>query len=761
MKVLKRVVSALLFLIGTIILVGLIKIGLNHHRFTENPFPGGSRESYRQIIFRESGFYGAARETTITPSDVVYLAGFDFNRKSTGVHDNLFAKVLILADGNGNRIAIITLDLLGFMQHDVQILKKELERRGLFYDHQVFVNATHNHSGPDPIGIWGIPYLAESGRDEKYIASVIKVIVDLVEKTLHDLQPVDIYFAETDGQGLSKNLHPSQNIDTEIKVLFVIGKKSGAIATLINFGCHPEAASEDNTLITADFPGVLYKAVSEKLGGITFFINGSLGGLVIPNVKEENFETMEAMGKAVGNKVLESYGTRKKLTLKEISSRKEEVTIPLENKFFWLGFILGIIPGSTLNDGEINTEVNLLKIGELEVITVPGEITPTLGFIIKSMLPEKKMLWSLTNDEIGYILSEKEFVNELYAYERKMSVGSLAGPRIIEAAKKLTAKHRDVLQNLETKYYNYKTWLRQRHLDRSTWVLNWDLQKNAPAELGKGDSFFYTSIFLSALALEGNEAEFTALLSAINRTSYAKGMYPRYWNTFDVSKDPYYQFLLALVYARRAFPENYLVKETLENLIEGIEQNGYYLKNPDGSETTHGGVQAFRAIFATIRGNASPEFYVSLFTLPLSSLALNTARHNYYNNFMYAAQYLIYGETVKGGAARRLLKHSAAIFAKINNNNPYMLMIADIILDKQKYRSRVENILDMFPSNHLPNESDSITNSDVLWQHDPRDWENKNASTIQEFAGVDYLILFQLYRQHYIGGWRTIETAKK
>lgn len=128
---------------------------------------------------------------------------------------------------------------------------------------------------------------------------------------------------------------------------------------------------------------------------------------------------------------------------------------------------------------------------------------------------------------------------------------------------------------LESKYRNYKSWLNQRHLDSGTWVLNWDLKQNQFADFGKGDSLFYTTILLAALALEGNEQEFVTLLGALNQQSFAPGMYPRYHGMFDTSKDPYHTFILALLYGRIAFPENSEVTQTLAGIIDGVKASNY------------------------------------------------------------------------------------------------------------------------------------------------------------------------------------------
>ncbi|MGH7491627.1 MAG: hypothetical protein ACREOO_04460 [bacterium] len=305
---------------------------------------------------------------------------------------------------------------------------------------------------------------------------------------------------------------------------------------------------------------------------------------------------------------------------------------------------------------------------------------------------------------------------------------------------------------LETKYHNYKKWLRDRHLDNQTWVLNWDLRQNQVAEFGKGDALFFSGILLAALAIEKNEAEYIALLQALNRQKFAPGMYPRYPDKFNTSKDQYYPLILALVYGTLTFPEQPLVQETLRELVQAVKEKGYQLKNPDGTNTPHGDMSGFRPIFSLIEGRASLRYYLSLGILPGVSAAIYVADKSYYNNFMIGCQYLMYHLFVKNNFERWSLQRSVKGFAGINKNNPFFLMVRDLILRSREHQDQVEEILATFSEAHLPNDLDPIAHSDVLWQRDPRDWANANTDLVHEYAGIDYMILYQFYTKFYLTG---------
>src|SRR5258706_712120 len=125
-------------------------------------------------------------EADITP-DVkgrkpVWLAGYGMGRRATGVHDPLMARCLVLGDGK-ERIALISVDLIGLQYPAVQEIRK-----GLQDFRYVLVSSTHNHEGPDVVGIWGRGPFSR-GVDDDYVALVVNRVVDVVQKTAENLAP--------------------------------------------------------------------------------------------------------------------------------------------------------------------------------------------------------------------------------------------------------------------------------------------------------------------------------------------------------------------------------------------------------------------------------------------------------------------------------------------------------------------------------------------------------------------------------------------
>src|SRR5262249_28133594 len=108
-------------------------------------------------------------EADITPKGAgdrpVFIAGFGPDRNTPGCHDPLFAWAVVLPPDK-QKIALVSVDLVGFSLESVDRVRKELP--GFDY---VLVSSTHNHNGPDTLGLWG-PSPFVSGIDPDYVKSV-------------------------------------------------------------------------------------------------------------------------------------------------------------------------------------------------------------------------------------------------------------------------------------------------------------------------------------------------------------------------------------------------------------------------------------------------------------------------------------------------------------------------------------------------------------------------------------------------------------
>src|SRR5437762_849861 len=86
----------------------------------------------------------------------VLRAGFGEGRKATRIHDPLMARAVVLEAGK-IKVALVSVDVVGLFREPVERVRQQLP--GFAY---VLVSSTHNHEGPDTLGLWGATF-ASSG----------------------------------------------------------------------------------------------------------------------------------------------------------------------------------------------------------------------------------------------------------------------------------------------------------------------------------------------------------------------------------------------------------------------------------------------------------------------------------------------------------------------------------------------------------------------------------------------------------------------
>lgn len=362
-------------------------------------------------------FMAGASKAKITPEKPVCLAGFNTSRKSEGVHDDLYAKCVVLDDGQ-TTVGLVSLDLIGLFHDDVEKIRKRISEK---YGDSIIIASTHTHSGPDTIGYFSIP----SGVDEEYMDGLEKKVEECVNNAIKSMEHAKLELASIKApSNISKNIRVEGYKDDELSVIKINGLEGKTLATIINYAAHPEILERENKLVSADFVGYLSSKVEEKLGGTAIFLNGALGGMITPRVEGHDFKDAEKTGLKLYETVLNALEKSEIVHNPKISLKQKKFKLYVDNWKFLLLRKLSIIRRKEYEPKHIMTEVNLIRIGPAELVTIPGEAFPSIGFWVKDQMNEKyKFVIGLGNDEIGYIMTRKEFKDKLYSYEQSMSLG--------------------------------------------------------------------------------------------------------------------------------------------------------------------------------------------------------------------------------------------------------------------------------------------------------------------------------------------------
>jgi hypothetical protein len=434
----------------------------------------------------------------ITPERPVWLAGYGHGRRATGVHDPIYARCFVLAEGaNAQRkIAFVSVDVVGLQYPLVQYVRERLP--GIEY---TLIASTHNHEAPDVVGIWGETPL-KRGVDSDWLRGVAGQLVEVVQQAAANLQPATVSYGTAEDENLLGDSRRPRAIDGVLRLLRFqspaqAGQPPRDLGLLVQWNCHPEALGSRNTLITADFPYATIAALEAKYDCPAALFSGAVGGLMAPpggrfrdaagkTLHSGQYEFAEVYGRLVAGLAEQAVDKATPIELTPFAIFAKPIAMPLENRMYRLAQLLGVLrrkgrvwTGNPEDVGEpmtsvqagvegagnliaVETEVAYLRLGQLHLAGIPGEIYPELVYgtfqepaepnadfpdapleptVSEILPPGPWMLIGLANDEIGYIIPKRQWDQQPpFAYDRRTSqygeinsCGSEVAPIIMHA----------------------------------------------------------------------------------------------------------------------------------------------------------------------------------------------------------------------------------------------------------------------------------------------------------------------------------------
>lgn len=434
-------------------------------------------------------------EADITP-DVkgktpVWVAGYGTNRRAVDIHDPLHVRAVVFRDGD-NKIAMACADVVGLEYPTVKEIREKLP--DFKY---VMVSASHNHEGPDTIGIWGTGI--KSGVDPAYMTMLVERTVEAIRQAEAAAVPAKAYYGAAEDEKLLRDSREPYIFDPILRALrFERADNGKLIGVLVQWNCHPETMGGDNKIITADFPGVTVDELKKKYHCPVAYFTGPVGGLMAPprdtlkndageQLKEGDFAFCQRYGELVAQLAAKAIDSAAPLSLAGFSVSSKPIAVPLENQLYQAARMLGVIkrngriwtgdpetlgePITPKNSSKAKganaaeTEVAYIRLGELHVACIPGEIYPESVYgkiqdpvdsgadfpdapaepsILQSLPGPKVLVIGLANDELGYIVPKRQWDRTApFAYGRTQdqygeenSVGSEAAPIIYGALAK-------------------------------------------------------------------------------------------------------------------------------------------------------------------------------------------------------------------------------------------------------------------------------------------------------------------------------------
>lgn len=224
----------------------------------------------------------------INPPIGAFIARDKQNRKFTTVHDNLYAKAVIISKGNSS-VAIVTLDCIGLLYSDVQKIRSKAAKLCDIPSDRIIISSTHTHAGSNVVGIWGKDF-SESDVYSINLNFLINTTAKQIQKAFLKRKIGQAYTAETIfGESWVQNIC-NEKIDRSVTILHFKDLNQKTIATLSNFACHPTFLDAVESEVSSDYIHGNYETLKKTSGGESLFLQGAIGGWVQPENEPKNFQ---------------------------------------------------------------------------------------------------------------------------------------------------------------------------------------------------------------------------------------------------------------------------------------------------------------------------------------------------------------------------------------------------------------------------------------------------------------------------------------
>ena len=407
----------------------------------------------------------------ITPPLGTLIPGLFHERRAEVINDPLHARSFVFEKG-GEGIAVVVCDLIGVKRAFLDRAREHITKDTGLDPERVIICCTHTHTG------------AQTGEDA-YTEFLIGRIADSVAMawearnpsligwgcTMEDRVVFNRRFKMRDGTvrtnpgiGNPDALVPAGPVDPEVGALFLESENGTARGLLANYSLHYVGGGVDQRAVSADYFGMFGQKVQQLKGEsfVAAMSNGACGDINNHDVlgdgrhKNDRYQHTERVAALVAADVYwiwneiepredvvldaameEVVLSRKPAPTEEEIARAKEIEAGGADRMGERAFSRRILERMKDVDEVVPTWVQALRIGDLGLVGIPGELLVGLGLEIKKRSPfGQTMILELANDSLGYLPDRKAFEEGGYEPEASLFQPGV-GEQIVDVAVEL------------------------------------------------------------------------------------------------------------------------------------------------------------------------------------------------------------------------------------------------------------------------------------------------------------------------------------
>ncbi|MEP7340731.1 MAG: neutral/alkaline non-lysosomal ceramidase N-terminal domain-containing protein [Acidobacteriota bacterium] len=395
----------------------------------------------------------------ITPEKPVWMAGYaSRNKPSEGKVHDLHAKALAIADARGNRVVIVTTDLLGLPRAVTSEISEYANKSYGLRREQILFNSSHTHTGPVLSGSLAGAYALDAEQSaavDAYTRQLKGKLLKVIGDAIKDLSPAKLSFGRGSAQFAMNRREKKPNgtiaigvnrdgvTDREVPVLKIESAGGKLRGIMFGYACHNTTLTGEFYQLSGDYAGFAQEAIERAHPGVlALFVMGC--GADINPYPRSKLEIAQQHGDELAKSVEQVLAASMLPVSGQLKSILGGVMIPLapapakeewqerlkdQNAFRrrhaerWLAKLE--------HDGKILSGypyiIQILQIGDLKLIALAGEVVTDYSLRLKKELGGNTWVAGYSNDLCSYIPSARMFAEGGYEVVDSMIYYDLPG----------------------------------------------------------------------------------------------------------------------------------------------------------------------------------------------------------------------------------------------------------------------------------------------------------------------------------------------
>lgn len=392
------------------------------------------------------------------------------------IHDSIYVRALVIDDGL-QKCVVVNWELVDAGESATDEIRSRIGLKFGIPPQNIIVNATHNHSAPwsayyggdfrgkEHDTWWALRYMPSQNKNHifaRWMEDLMAQSLSAVESALTSLQPVTLWIGRSDISAYIHNRRPRVTpwgivepdtptifnyrnedwdprvlgqgmtfgpIDRTMTVLSFRDQNGKGLATVFQLSAHAVSVYPFMDGISGDWPGQTAREITSLTGSESIFLQGTAGDI---NPWRRGESAVDEMAKGLAQQLIDCNRHSVRLEEGRIITASVKIDLPLTKT-----------GKEKTGLDQLPVEVQVVAIGPLAIVTLPGEPMTDLGIKIReqSPYPQTLVLGYSNGSGVFYVGMPGEKAKGGYETGEESSIGTdIAGQLLVDTALSLLSK---------------------------------------------------------------------------------------------------------------------------------------------------------------------------------------------------------------------------------------------------------------------------------------------------------------------------------